>query len=48
MIVYLTSSPGGQYKVDGKRIPASLNNENGFVDSLKKKWKADAKVIRYL
>lgn len=34
MIIYLTSSQGGQYKVDGKRIPASLNNANGFVDSL--------------
>lgn len=30
MISYLVSSPGGQYKVDGKRLPTSLNNDNGF------------------
>lgn len=35
MIVYLTNSPRGQYKVDGKRIPVSyewiVDRENRYL-----------------
>lgn len=43
MISYLVSSPGGQYKVNGKRLPTSLNNDNEFVNHLKSHWKENAR-----
>ena len=30
MVAILTSSLGGSYKVNGKRIPTCLQNENGL------------------
>lgn len=45
MIVYLTSNIGGSYKVDGKRVPTFLSEDNGLLDSLKQNWKVDAKVL---
>ena len=40
MKAILTSSLGGQIKVDGKRIPAKLMENNGLPDSLsgKRQW----------
>ena len=45
MIIYLTSHIGGSYKKDGTRIPTQLSTENGLLDSLKKHWKNNAKVL---
>lgn len=45
MIVFLTSSPGGSYKVDGERIPCAFNPANGFVENLKKNWKEDSRIL---
>lgn len=45
MIIYLTSSPGGSYKVDGKRYPQKLDESNQFVRSLQERWKAPAKML---
>lgn len=45
MIAYLTSHIGGSYKQNGTRIPTQLNTENGLLDSLKKHWKDNAKVL---
>lgn len=45
MVAFLTSDIGGLRKVDGKRMPACLNNENGMVDRLKKYWKKDSRVL---
>lgn len=45
MIVYLTSHIGGSYKQNGTRIPTQLSTENGLLDSLKKHWKDNAKVL---
>ena len=45
MIAYLTSHIGGSYKQNGTRIPIQLNAENGLLDSLKKHWKDNAKVL---
>lgn len=35
MVAILTSSLGGSYKVNGKRIPTCLQNENGLLDQIK-------------
>lgn len=45
MICYLTSHIGGSYKVDGRRVPTYLSEENGLLDSLKQRWKENAKVL---
>lgn len=45
MIAFLTSSPGGQYKVDGKRVPCKLDESNDFVKNLSTYWKKDSKVL---
>ncbi|MDE6608455.1 MAG: Type 1 glutamine amidotransferase-like domain-containing protein [Lachnospiraceae bacterium] len=45
MVAFLTSDTGGLRKVDGKRIPVCLNNENGMVDRLKKYWKKDSRIL---
>ena len=36
MVAILTSSLGGSHKVNGKRIPTCLQNENGLLDQIKK------------
>lgn len=45
MILYLTSDPGTVYKDDCEDKGLGLNKDNGFVDSLKKYWKEDARVL---
>lgn len=45
MIVFLTSSPGGSYKVDGERIPCAFNPANGFVENLRKNWKENPRIL---
>lgn len=45
MLVYLTSHMGGSYIENGKRLPTSLNAQNGFTDHLKAHWKAQANVL---
>ena len=41
----LTSSLGGQIKVDGKRIPVAFSEDNGFLPMLRDIWKADSKAM---
>lgn len=41
----LTSSLGGSFKVDGKRVPSALLAENGLLDALRETWIDDAKVM---
>ena len=45
MIAYLTSSIGGYYKKDGKRIPTQLSVRNGFLKNLQKHWRDNSKVL---
>lgn len=45
MTVFLTSHTGGWDRVDGKRIPAPLNSDNGFTDHLKSRWNDGSKVM---
>lgn len=45
MISILTSSIGGSYKVDGKRVPTVLLSENGLTNMIKSYWKIDSKVL---
>lgn len=45
MIYFLCSSPGGSVMVDGRRQPAPLNPDNGFVETLKRYWKPDARIL---
>lgn len=45
MIAILTSSLGGSYKVNGRRVPTYLLNENGLTDKIKHFWKNDSKVL---
>lgn len=45
MKVMLTSSIGGQVKVDGKRVPTILMERNGLLATLKKNWTQNAKVL---
>lgn len=45
MIAILTSSLGGSYRIDGKRVPTFLLNENGLTDKIKSFWKNDSKVL---
>lgn len=45
MIAYLTSQIGGSYKKNGTRIPTQLSTENGLLDSLKKHWIDNSKVL---
>ena len=44
MKVMLTSSIGGQAKVDGKRVPTKLMERNALVAPLKKNLTQNAKV----
>ena len=45
MKVFLTSSPGGQIKINGIRTAAVLSYDNGFLDMLGRKWKERSKVL---
>lgn len=45
MKAVLTSSLGGSFKVDGKRIPSALLTDNGLLDKLKELWINNAKVM---
>lgn len=45
MKLFLTSSIGASYKVNGKRIPCELDNSNHFLDLLRKYWVRDAKCL---
>lgn len=45
MIAYLTSHIGGSYKKDGRRVPAKLSTDNGFLYSLQNHWKKDSNVL---
>jgi hypothetical protein len=39
MITILTSSLGGSCKINGKRVPTFLLNENSLTDKIKGFWK---------
>lgn len=45
MKAILTSSLGGSFKVDGKRVPTVLLAENGLLDALREAWVDNAKVL---
>ena len=45
MNIILTSSLGGSFKVNGKRIPSIFLANNGLLDKLKELWVEDAKVM---
>ena len=45
MKAILTSSLGGQIKIDGKRLPAKLPETNGLLKCIKETWKNDSKVM---
>lgn len=45
MKAILTSSLGGSFKVDGKRVPSILPEENGLLKTLRKIWTDNAKVL---
>lgn len=45
MITFLTSSPGGFVKIDGKRTACGLNESNGFVKRLSEYWKPGADIL---
>lgn len=45
MKAILTSSLGGSIKVNGKRVPSTLIEENGLLDRIKLVWSENAKVM---
>ena len=45
MKAILTSSLGGQIKVDGKRIPTKLMENNGLLDTIRSSWKENSNVL---
>lgn len=45
MKAILTSSLGGQKKIDGKRLPAKLPETNGLLKNIQAVWKNDSKVM---
>ena len=45
MKLFLTSSIGGSYKENGRRIPCALMNENHFLDHIKKYWTNNSKCL---
>ena len=45
MNIILTSSLGGSFKVNGKRIPSILRTDNGLLDKLKELWVENSKVM---
>ncbi len=45
MKAILTSSLGGQIKVDGKRIPTKLMETNGLLKTIRSSWKKNSNVL---
>lgn len=45
MKAILTSSLGGQIKVDRKRIPTKLMENNGLLDTIRSSWKENSNVL---
>lgn len=46
MIAYLASFAGGSVKAgDGRRLPALLNEKNGFLEKIRSNWKPDSRVL---
>lgn len=45
MKAILTSSLGGSYKVEGKRVPSVLLSDNGLLDKLREVWRDNARVM---
>ncbi len=45
MTAILTSSLGGQIKLNGKRIPTTLSKANGLLKTLKTLWREDSNVM---
>ena len=45
MNIILTSSLGGSFKVNGKRVPSVLLTDNGLLDKLKELWVENSKVM---
>lgn len=45
MIAFLTSHIGGSYKVNGKRYPQKMLNNNGLVDKLMEHWEKNCRVL---
>lgn len=45
MNIILTSSLGGSWKVNGKRVPSVFLTDNGLLDKLKELWVEEAKVM---
>ncbi len=45
MNIILTSSLGGSFKVDGKRVPSVFLTDNGLLDKLRELWVEDSKVM---
>ena len=45
MKAILTSSLGGQVKMDGKRLPSKLLETNGLLKSIEAVWKNDSNVM---
>ena len=45
MNIILTSSLGGSFKVNGKRVPSVFLTDNGLVDKLKELWVDNSKVM---
>ena len=45
MVSILTSSLGGSHRVEGKRHPTFLLNDNGLQENMKKYWKRNSNVL---
>jgi dipeptidase E len=45
MKTIMASALGGQIKVDGKRVPTQLMEDNGLLEMIRRFWKADSKVM---
>ncbi|MBP5152440.1 MAG: Type 1 glutamine amidotransferase-like domain-containing protein [Lachnospiraceae bacterium] len=45
MKAILASSLGGQIKVDGKRIPTKLMENNGLLDIIRSSWKENSNIL---
>jgi peptidase E len=45
MITFLTSSPGGQNKINGRRSACKLNETNHFLENLKTYWCENSRCI---
>ena len=47
MILFLTSSPCTNDMPEGVELPCILNEDNGFVEQLKKHWKPEVVFINW-